>query len=128
MDTKINFDFVAPEGSIISSDVDMVLIPGKEGDAGILFNHAPYMTTLRQGIVEVTFDKDNIKKFLVEGGFVDVTPDKITILAESSLNLTDSDASFLKSEIDSLNKKIDIATDLEKKLLVGRKELIENFR
>ncbi len=64
MDTKINFDFVAPEGSIISSDVDMVLIPGKEGDAGILFNHAPYMTTLRQGIVEVTFDKDNIKKFL----------------------------------------------------------------
>jgi len=61
MDTKINFDFVAPEGSIVSSDVDMVLIPGKEGDAGILFNHAPYMTTLRQGIVEVTFDKDNIK-------------------------------------------------------------------
>ena len=81
MDTKINFDFVSPEELIVSSEVDMVLIPAKEGDAGILPNHAPYMTVLRQGIVEVTFDKDNIKSYLVEGGFADVTPDKITILA-----------------------------------------------
>ena len=61
--TKINFDFVSPEESIVSSEVDMVQIPAVEGDAGILPNHAPYMTILRQGIVEVTFDKDNIKKY-----------------------------------------------------------------
>ena len=66
MDTKINFDFVSPEESIVSSEVDMVQIPAVEGDAGILPNHAPYMTILRQGIVEVTFDKDNIKKYLLE--------------------------------------------------------------
>ena len=47
MDTKINFDFVSPEESIVSSEVDMVLIPAIEGDAGILPNHAPYMTILR---------------------------------------------------------------------------------
>ena len=103
MDTKINFDFVSPEESIVSSEVDMVQIPAVEGDAGILPNHAPYMTILRQGIVEVTFDKDNIKKYLVEGGFADVTPQKITILAESSLNLTDIDSLLLKEKIEQID-------------------------
>ena len=127
MDTKINFDFVSPEELIVSSEVDMVLIPAKEGDAGILPNHAPYMTVLRQGIVEVTFDKDNIKSYLVEGGFADVTPDKITILAESSLNLTDINKSALQVELDSIEEKITNASDLDREILVERKSLMENF-
>ena len=127
MDTKINFDFVSPEELIVSSEVDMVLIPAKEGDAGILPNHAPYMTVLRQGIVEVTFDKDNIKGYLVEGGFADVTPDKITILAESSLNLTDINKSALLVELDSIEEKITNASDLDREILIERKSLMENF-
>ena len=127
MDNKINFDFVSPEELIVSSEVDMVLIPAKEGDAGILPNHAPYMTVLRQGIVEVTFDKDNIKSYLVEGGFADVTPDKITILAESSLNLTDINKSALQVELDSIEEKITNASDLDREILVERKSLMENF-
>ena len=127
MDTKINFDFVSPEELIVSSEVDMVLIPAKEGDAGILPNHAPYMTVLRQGIVEVTFDKDNIKSYLVEGGFADVTPDKITILAESSLNLTDINKSALQVELDSIEEKITNASDFDRETLVERKSLMENF-
>jgi len=127
MDTKINFDFVSPEELIVSSEVDMVLIPAKEGDAGILPNHAPYMTVLRQGIVEVTFDKDNIKSYLVEGGFADVTPDKITILAESSLNLTDINKSALLVELDSIEEKITNASDLDREILIERKSLMEKF-
>ena len=127
MDTKINFDFVSPEELIVSSEVDMVLIPAKEGDAGILPNHAPYMTVLRQGIVEVTFDKDNIKSYLVEGGFADVTPDKITILAESSLNLTDINKSALLVELDSIEEKITNASDLDREILIERKSLMKNF-
>ena len=127
MDIKINFDFVSPEELIVSSEVDMVLIPAKEGDAGILPNHAPYMTVLRQGIVEVTFDKDNIKSYLVEGGFADVTPEKITILAESSLNLTDINKSTLQVELDSIEEKITNASDLDREILVERKSLMENF-
>ena len=68
MDNKINFDFVSPEASIVSSEVDMVLIPGVDGDAGILPDHSPFMTTLRQGIVEVTFEQGNVKKYLVSRG------------------------------------------------------------
>jgi F-type H+-transporting ATPase subunit epsilon len=85
------------------------------------------MTILRQGIVEVTFDKDNIKKYLVEGGFADVTPQKITILAESSLNLTDIDSLLLKEKIEQIDENISNANDSDKELLIERKALMENF-
>ena len=127
MNNKINFDFVSPEASIVSSEVDMVLIPGIDGDAGILPDHAPFMTTLRQGIVEVTFEQGNVKKYLVEGGFADITQDKMTILAETSLNLSDTDSKDLKSELDIINEKLASAEEDEKVLLDERKSLIENF-
>lgn len=127
MNNKINFDFVSPEASIVSSEVDMVLIPGIDGDAGILPDHSPFMTTLRQGIVEVTFEQGNVKKYLVEGGFADITQDKMTILAETSLNLSDSDSKVLKSELDIINEKLASAEEDEKVLLDERKSLIENF-
>ena len=127
MNNKINFDFVSPEASIVSSEVEMVLIPGIDGDAGILPNHSPFMTTLRQGIVEVTFEEGNVKRYLVEGGFADITQDKMTILAENSLNLSDSDSNTLKDEIDIINEKLVSAEDNEKILLDERKSLIEDF-
>ena len=127
MDTKINFDFVSPEESIVSSEVDMVLIPAIEGDAGILPNHAPYMTILKQGIVEVTFEKDNIKQYFVEGGFADVTPQKITILAESSINLTDIDDTALIEKLKQIDENILNANESDKELLIERKAIIENF-
>ena len=127
MNNKINFDFVSPEASIVSSEVEMVLIPGIDGDAGILPNHSPFMTTLRQGIVEVTFEEGNVKRYLVEGGFADITQDKMTILAENSLNLSDSDSNTLKNEIEIINDKLVSAVDNEKILLDERKSLIEDF-
>ena len=127
MNNKINFDFVSPEASIVSSEVEMVLIPGIDGDAGILPNHSPFMTTLRQGIVEVTFEEGNVKRYLVEGGFADITQDKMTILAENSLNLSDSDSNALKNEIKIINDKLISAVDNEKILLDERKSLIEDF-
>jgi F-type H+-transporting ATPase subunit epsilon len=127
MNNKINFDFVSPEASIVSSEVEMVLIPGIDGDAGILPNHSPFMTTLRQGIVEVTFEEGNVKRYLVEGGFADITQDKMTILAENSLNLSDSDSNTLKNEIEIINEKLFSAVDNEKILLDERKSLIEDY-
>jgi F-type H+-transporting ATPase subunit epsilon len=127
MNNKINFDFVSPEASIVSSEVEMVLIPGIDGDAGILPNHSPFMTTLRQGIVEVTFEEGNVKMYLVEGGFADITQDKMTILAENSLNLSESDSNTLKNEIEIINEKLVSALDNEKILLDERKSLIEDF-
>jgi len=74
---KLRFSLVSPQ----RGDVDQVDAPGSEGDFGVLFGHAPFMTTLKEGRVKV-YDDDLTRVFDVRGGFADVTPEGLTILAE----------------------------------------------
>lgn len=81
MADKLNFSLVAPEAEIFSGPVDQVDAPGSEGDFGVLAGHAPFMTALRPGFVTV-HDGDRLHRYEVEGGFADVGPGGLTILAE----------------------------------------------
>lgn len=81
MASKLSFSLVSPEREVFSGLVDQVDAPGVEGDFGVLADHAPFMTALREGVVTV-MDGSNRRQFLVEGGFADVTPAGLTILAE----------------------------------------------
>ena len=72
MSSKLNFEFVSPMASIFSGEVDSVLIPAKEGDAEILPQHAPFMTALRVGVVEIKIANSENLKFLIDGGFADI--------------------------------------------------------
>jgi F-type H+-transporting ATPase subunit epsilon len=81
MSAKLRFALVSPERELFAGEVDQVDAPGSEGDFGVLFGHAPFMTTLRQGRVKV-YDDDQTLAFEVRGGFADVTPEGLTILAE----------------------------------------------
>ncbi len=78
---KLRFSLVAPERELYAGDVDQVNAPGAEGDFGVFPGHAPFMTTLREGAVEV-IDGSARRTFTVRGGFADVTPEGLTILAE----------------------------------------------
>ena len=78
---KLHFSLVAPERQLFSADVDQVDAPGVEGDFGVLNGHAPFMTALKAGAVTV-FDGSTTRVFNIEGGFADVTPAGLTILAE----------------------------------------------
>lgn len=78
---KLHFSLVSPERELFSGEVDQVDAPGAEGDFGVLANHAPFMTTLKEGRV-VVHDGGRTRIFEVRGGFADVTPDGLTILAE----------------------------------------------
>lgn len=78
---KLQFSLVAPEREVFSGLVDQVDAPGVEGDFGVLPDHAPFMTALREGTVTV-FDGNVRRVFEVHGGFADVTPAGLTILAE----------------------------------------------
>ena len=78
---KLHFSLVAPERELFSGDVDQVDAPGSEGDFGVLAGHAPFMTALREGRVSI-FDGGNVRVFEIQGGFADVTPEGLTILAE----------------------------------------------
>jgi F-type H+-transporting ATPase subunit epsilon len=78
---KLHFSLVSPERELFSGDVDQVDAPGSEGDFGVLVGHAPFMTTLKEGRVKA-YDEDQTLVFEVKGGFADVTPEGLTILAE----------------------------------------------
>ncbi|MBV9996102.1 MAG: ATP synthase F1 subunit epsilon [Caulobacteraceae bacterium] len=78
---KLHFSLVSPERELFSGEVDQVDAPGSEGDFGVLAGHAPFMTTLKEGRVKVFNEEESIV-FDVRGGFADVTPAGLTILAE----------------------------------------------
>ena len=81
MAAKLRFSLVSPERELFTGDVDQVDAPGSEGDFGVLAGHAPFMTTLKEGRVKA-YDDDVTRVFEVRGGFADVTPEGLTILAE----------------------------------------------
>lgn len=85
---KLNFSLVAPEREVFAGLVDQVDAPGAEGDFGVLPQHAPFMTTLREGVVTV-IDGAARRRFQVRGGFADVTPAGLTILAEQAEELAE---------------------------------------
>jgi len=80
---KLSFSLVAPEREVFSGLVDQVDAPGVEGDFGVLADHAPFMTALREGVVTVISGSAR-RVFSVKGGFADVTPAGLTILAEEA--------------------------------------------
>jgi F-type H+-transporting ATPase subunit epsilon len=81
MAAKLHFSLVSPERELFAGEVDQVDAPGSEGDFGVLAGHAPFMTTLKEGRVKA-YEGDDTLVFEVRGGFADVTPAGLTILAE----------------------------------------------
>jgi F-type H+-transporting ATPase subunit epsilon len=81
MAAKLHFSLVSPQRELFSGAVDQVDAPGSEGDFGVLAGHAPFMTTLKEGRVKA-YDDGDVRVYDVRGGFADVTPEGLTILAE----------------------------------------------
>ena len=80
----LNFELVTPDRLVMSEDVHMVVVPGTEGESGILAGHAPYMTTLRDGEIAVYRTQGaQPEKIAVTGGFAEVSERGLTVLAES---------------------------------------------
>ena len=84
MADKLHFSLVAPERELFSGSVDQVDAPGAEGDFGVFAHHAPFTTALKPGRIRVVAD-GSVRIFEIEGGFADVTPEGLTILAESAV-------------------------------------------
>ena len=127
MSSKLNFEFVSPESSLFSGEVVSILLPAKEGDAEILPLHAPFMTALRVGIVEIKVSESESMKFLIDGGFADVANDNVTLLAEKSFNLLESSKEEFSIELDKVNKNLEETEDLiEKESLLAKKLILES--
>ena len=87
--TQINVELVTPQQLVFSSDVDMVTIPGKEGDFGVLHGHVPMISSIRPGVITLDKGEGTIQQLYVEGGFAEVTSEGCTILATKAVDLKD---------------------------------------
>jgi F-type H+-transporting ATPase subunit epsilon len=95
---KLHFNLVSPEKELVSDEVDMVEAPGIEGVFGVLPNHAPFMSVLSTGVVKIVNGGDQ-RRIFVRGGFADVTPFGLTILAEEAIPVSDLSAEMISQRI-----------------------------
>ena len=129
MADQIQFELVSPERLLVSQPVEMVVVPGAEGDIGVLPGHAPLITNVRPGIIAV-FEGSNVaQRIFVAGGFAEVTPERCTVLAESATMLEDIDRGAVEAEMrnareDLAEAKDDAARDrLEQAIAVGEAKI-----
>jgi len=106
MTDKISFDLVSPERLVLSEQADMVTIPGTEGDMGVMAGHAPVITTLRPGIITVSGGKDADLRFVVFGGFAEVSQTKLTVLAEETIAAAEFDGAALEARVALANESV----------------------
>ena len=111
MADKINFELVSPERLLMSRTADMVQVPGAEGDFGVMAGHAPVVSTLRPGLVEVE-DEGEVTKLFVRGGLAEVSQTKLTILAEEAIPLDELKLADLDQRLKDMEEDIaDARTD-----------------
>jgi F-type H+-transporting ATPase subunit epsilon len=113
---KLTFELVAPERIIFSGDVDAVVLPASEGDMTVLPGHAPLMTALKTGFLVITDTVGNGRRVLVRGGFADVNPRGLTVLAARALPEEEITPEILDKEILHAEMLYDATNNLSGKL------------
>ena len=99
----VSFDLVSPENLIFNDEVGMIIVPGKDGDFGVLPGHSKVMSSLRPGRVMVYGEGKNLlKAFFVSGGFAEVNPEKCIVLAESVDEINELEKATIEKEIQEL--------------------------
>jgi F-type H+-transporting ATPase subunit epsilon len=98
MAATFNFELVTPERLVFSGEVSQVVVPGAEGDFAVLVGHAPFISTLRPGILEVTLPQGR-QRLLVKKGVAEADPERLTVLAQTAVPLEELDGARLASEL-----------------------------
>ena len=114
-ENKVAFELVAPERLLARLEVDMVVIPGAEGDFGVLPEHAPLMSLLRPGVISVYLGDRIDRQLFVDGGFAEVNPQGCTVLAERAQPLDEITAEMARQELRDVEEDLaDAKTDHER--------------
>ncbi len=108
----LHFELVSPSKLLFSGDVDSVVLPGTEGEMTILPQHAPLLTSLKPGIVVVTSAK-GAEKIFVRGGFAEVNPNGLTVLAERAIPTAELDSTTFAAQISDAEQIAGSAQDDE---------------
>ena len=110
MADKLHFDLVSPEKRVFQGDVDQVVVPGVEGEFGVLAGHAPFMSTVRSGAIAI-HNGSEVTRTFIRGGFAEVTSEGLTILAEEAINLADVNADEVTKQLTEAREDMGQARD-----------------
>tara|TARA_B100001250_G_C19078208_1_gene477343 strand:+ start:79 stop:477 length:399 start_codon:yes stop_codon:yes gene_type:complete len=120
--SKISLDLVSPENLVFNDEVGMIIIPGKDGDIGILPGHSKLLSSLRPGRVMIYGeDKSLLKSFFVSAGFVEVNPEKCIVLAETVDEMNTLDKNSIEKEIQELQNQDN--EDSKQRLIVSNAKI-----
>ena len=110
MADKLTFDLVSPDRLLVSTEADMVVVPGTEGDFGAMAGHQPLISALRPGIVAIHDGGVVSEQFFVRGGFVEVTNERCAILAEEAIPVSELDRAAIEQRIKNAEETFADAT------------------
>ena len=122
MTENIELQLVIPDRLLLSEKVQMVTIPGGEGDYGVMVGHQPIITTIRPGILEVEYADGISKKYFVSGGFAEVTNERCIVLTDEAINIDDFKKNDIANKIEKI--KITIESSNERELYENQQYLI----
>ena len=120
------FELVSPERILISAEASQVMVPGGDGDFTVLVGHAPVISTLRPGIMEAKLADGKSSRLYVYGGFCEVTPDSLTVLAETAQDVASMDANSISERIKHAEATLAHAVDDDARLVANA--AIESLR
>ena len=104
------FELVSPERVLMSVDAEQVVVPGADGDFAVLVGHAPFITTLRPGVLDVTAGGSK-RRVLVKSGFAEVDPSRLTILAQSAFDVDEMTPVIVARELSAAEAELAGAKD-----------------
>ncbi len=126
MADTFKFELVSPERLLMSEIVAQVLVPGSEGDFTVLPLHAPVLSTLRPGVIDVVLPGGRERRIFVRAGLAEVDPESLTILAQRAVDLDDLDRDWLAQEI--RNAEEDVADAQNEDVRTAAQNTLDRLR
>ena len=103
MADRVQFELVTPERLVVSTEVEMVIVPGTEGNFGVLAGHSPLISTIRPGMIEIYEVRPNIsERIFIVSGIAEVTPERCTVLAEEAMSPSSLDRVAVEAELQTV--------------------------
>jgi F-type H+-transporting ATPase subunit epsilon len=111
MADRVEFELVSPARLLVSEAVEMVVVPGEEGDFGVLPGHAPAISQVRPGVIDIHEDGKVSRRIFVAGGFAEVTQERCTVLAEEAYPVEDIDLAQAEERLAAARTAADSPAD-----------------
>ncbi len=134
MAERLQFELVTPERLVLSTEVEMVVVPGTEGNFGVLPGHSPLISTLRPGMIDIYETRPTISdRIFVVSGIAEVTPERCTVLAEEALTpgsfdraATEAELQAIEGNLPSLREQVARATGSDRDRLAAELRGLEH--